>query len=256
MKSSPGRLRGKVGWTVENFAERIFISSPRLFSFSHRVLGSLRHPYVVVVVDLLNSNSCANKNRVEEFMGAFLQSREEEEKWGRVASMFDSKLTAEEVDTLRRKVSLNADIRISIEALWSGLGGVSNGVVKEDDYNTFHFRMYSYLLGIDNVSAITSTSASVLEDFIYDKRGGNGVPFGSFAVSMLELADNWTRTRKPDDYVRFLNDVHDNCLPRPPKLPAKHDISLSYEKPVYFSGGLVCRVDDDDHVEYVKKKLH
>ncbi|KAH9578626.1 hypothetical protein LSM04_000955 [Trypanosoma melophagium] len=255
MKSNSSRLKGKSGWSVENFAERIFISSPRLFSFSHRVLGSLRHPYVVVVVDLLDSDSYASKNRVEEFMGALLQSRDEEEKWARVASMFDSKLTAEEVDALRRKVSLNAEIKISIEALWDGLGGVSNGLIKEDDYKTFHFKMYSYLLGIDNVSAITATSAAVSEDFIYDKRGSNGVPFGSFAVSMLELADNWTRTRKPEDYVRFLNEVCENCLPSQQKQPPKH-VALSYKKPVFFSGGLVCRVDGGDHVMYVKKKLH
>ncbi|KEG14762.1 hypothetical protein DQ04_00321310 [Trypanosoma grayi] len=255
LKPTYKRSKGKANWTVENFAERVFISCPRVFSFSHRVLTSLRHPYLAVVVDLVDSDYYRKKSRVEELLGALLQSRDEEPKWARVASMFDSKLTAEEIDLLRRKVSLNTGIRVCIETIWAALGGVSYGVIKEEEYKGFHYKLYSYLLKIDNVSVVTSTSAAIAEDFMYDKKNDYGVTFGPFAISMLELTDNWTKTRDPDEYVLFLRGIIDRCLTKRPCIPTKQDDIPLYKYPVYFSGGLVCRIEEGDHVRYVKTKV-
>ncbi|RNF04626.1 uncharacterized protein Tco025E_07935 [Trypanosoma conorhini] len=255
MKSAYSRPKGKAQWTVENFAERVFISNPRLFSFSHRGLVSLRHPYTAVVVDMVDSDPSRKVNRLEELLGALLQSRDEERKWTRVATMFDTKLTGEEIDAFRRKISLNPQIRLCIEALWVYLGGLFNGVVLEDEYKAFHFKLYSYLLRIDSVSVVTSTSAAILEDFAYDKRGAVGVEFGSFAISMLELADNWTRTRELEEYIHFLRDIRDTCLEKKQHHSVKEVFVPNYKAPVYFSGGLVCRVQEGDKVVYSRKRL-
>ncbi|EKF33147.1 hypothetical protein MOQ_002991 [Trypanosoma cruzi marinkellei] len=255
MRASYSPSKGKSQWTVENLAERIFISSPRLFSFSHRGLVSLRHPYTSVVLDLVDSDAYRKKDRLEELLGALLQSRDEERKWERVAKMFDTKLTAEEIDSFRRKISLHREIRLCIEELWADLGGISNGVILEDSHKVFHFRLYSYILRIDNVSVVTSTSASISEDFTYDKRGAVGVEFGSFAVSILELADNWTKTREVEEYIHFLRSIHDNCIVKNRSYSLKEDNIPSYKAPVFFSGGLVCRVQEGDNVVYSKKKM-
>ncbi|ESL08420.1 hypothetical protein TRSC58_03877 [Trypanosoma rangeli SC58] len=255
MKSTYGRPKGKAQWTVESFAERIFISNPRLFSFSHRVLLSLRHPYTAVVVDVIDSDPSRKKDRLEEILGALLQSRDEERKWMRVATMFDSKLTAEEIDVFRRKISLNPEIRLCIETLWTQVGGISNGVVLEEDYKAFHVSLYSYLLRIDSVSVATSSSAAILEDFNYDKRGAVGVDFGSFAISMLELADNWTRTRELEEYIHFFTDIYKNCLEKKHLHSVREVFVPIYKAPVYFAGGLICRVQEGDKVVFSRKRL-
>ncbi|RNF05654.1 hypothetical protein TraAM80_04487 [Trypanosoma rangeli] len=255
MKSTYGRPKGKSQSTVESFAERIFISNPRLFSFSHRVLLSLRHPYTAVVVDVVDSDPSREKDRLEEILGALLQSRDEERKWTRVATMFDLKLTAEEIDVCRRKISLNPEIRVRIESLWTQLGGISNGVVLEEDYKAFHVSLYSYLLKIDSVSVATSSCAAIVEDFTYDKRGAVGVDFGSFAISMLELADNWTRTREVAEYIHFFSDIYDNCLKKKHLRSSREVFVPNYKAPVYFSGGLVCRAQEGDKVVFSRKRF-
>lgn len=255
MRTSYSRPKGKANWTVENFAERVFISRPRLFSFSHRVLTSLRHPYLSVVVELVDSEAFRKKDRVGELLGALVQSRDEEHKWNRVASMFDLKLTAEEVDGFRRKISLNHEIGVYIEKIWSRLGGITNKVIKEDEYRAFHYKLYSYLLNIDSVNVISSSSVAVSEDYAYDKRDNVGVTFGSFAVSMLELADNWTKTREQDEYISFFKNIHDTCLETRKLQFSQSDVIPNYEKPLYFSFGIITQVEKNDDVVFVKQKI-
>ncbi|EAN80320.1 uncharacterized protein TEOVI_000714600 [Trypanosoma equiperdum] len=248
-----GRSRGSESWTVENLAERVFVWSPRLFSFSHRTLSSIRHPYIAVVNDMVDSGGHKKSKRVELLLGALTESRDEEKKWMRISLMFDSMLTADVVDKLRRKVSLNIDVMMRIEVLWNGLGGVAHEVVKEDGYKAFHYKLYSYLLNIDDVSVVTSTSTAISEDYAYDERGNNGVTFEFFAVSMLELADNWTRTRDTNDFVNFLTDIYERCV-KTKQRPIVRGILPRCEKTAYFSGGIIRKVVEGDTVTYVKAK--
>nr|CCC95900.1 unnamed protein product [Trypanosoma congolense IL3000] len=243
--------KGSESSAVEILAERVFVWCPRLFSFSHRVLSSVRHPYLAVTLDRVDYDGRKRNNRIELLLGALTESRDEENKWTRVAQMFDSMLTADVLDKLRRKVALSADVMICIETLWNGVGGVVHGILKEDDYKALHYKLYSFLLNIDDVNVVTSSSAAISEDFIYDQRNNVGVTFEYFAISMLELADNWTRTRDVSDYINFLRDINKRCVKsveRPSVRPP-----LPYcRKSAFFSGGIIRKVADGDSVSYEK----
>ncbi|KAH8613409.1 hypothetical protein ERJ75_000793200 [Trypanosoma vivax] len=250
------RHRSKANDTssVEGLVERVFISSPRVFSFSHRVLPSIRHPYIAVILDMVNSDGYKKASRVEVLLGALTEYRDEERKWTRVGSMFDTKLTAEMIDTFRRKVSLDMDVMMCIEKLWNNLGGPICGAVREEEYRAFHYKLFSYLLNIDDVSVVTSTSTAIAEDYVYDERNNNGVVFESFAISVLELADNWTKSREVRDFVHFLTDINNRCSIRKAPRLARHVLPYC-EGSAYFAGGVVSKAKEGDKEIFVRTRL-
>lgn len=240
----------------ERLAERVFVESPRTFSFSHRQPGSLRHPYLSLVVDLVECIP-AHK-RVESILEALLDAKDEGGKWQRVGAIFDSKIEAPEIDKRRMEILTSPEVMSKIESLWSLLGGTQGSFLTVDIYRRFHALMYAVILGSDDVSLTAATITTVNEDYAYDARDFAGVSYGSFALSMLEIADNWTKSRNPADYAAFLQslvEAHDptmRCFTSVCQTAAVATTDFSLSDNVFFSGGLLVKHQVENHVQYTK----
>lgn len=243
-------------FTVERLAERVFVSFPRVISFSHRTLGSLRHPFLPLVLESVRDTYSSQNGIVNGLLEALLECQQESEKWGRVEQMFDSKMDNQDLDSKRSSIMLSFDIASKIEALWTiALGGTDSDMINEECYQSFHQFLYFSVFEFDDVSLIPATLSAIKDDFEFDSRGREGVTFEAFAVSILEFVDNWTKTREIRDYVSFLQQIVNKKLP-PRGTPPRED-KPKYTLPPnpFFSGGLLSKRFVNDHVEYYKCEL-
>lgn len=242
-------------FTPERLAKIVFVEAPRTFSFSHRPPGSLRHPYLPFVLDLMETVPV--HKRVECILEAFLDAKNEAEKWKRVGAVFDAKMSSPEFDKKRTEILTSAEVMVRVEALWSLLGGTQGSFLTNDVYRQFHTRLYSILLGSDDVSLAAATITAVNEDYAYDARDFAGISYGSFALSVLEVADNWTKSRQPTEYAAFFQRILDSLVPvsrrfssQPPPPNPLTEICLSEN--VFFCGGILIKHQSENHVQYAK----
>lgn len=243
-------------YTVERLAERIFVSFPRVISFSHRNLSSLRHPFLSLAVESVRAMTSNHSSYISGLLEALLESQQEADKWGRVELMFDSQMHNPDLDSRRSNVMLSFEVTSKIEALWSiALGGKSSNLLTEDSYQYFQQFLYFYVFGVDDVSLIPATLSATKEDFEFDSRGREGVTFEAFAVSMMEFVDNWTNTRETRDYVLFLEGIVNKAIP-PREIPDPEEKPpLTLPKNPCFSGGLLGKRSVNGYVEYYKCEL-
>lgn len=243
-------------YTVESLTERVFVSVPRVISFSHRRLTSLRHPFLPLAVECVQSKAKNTSYYIGKLLEALLESNNEVEKWNRVEYMFDSQMHNEDLDKKRTALLLSVDITIKIEALWTIAlrGKKDNRILSEENYQHFHQFLYFSMFSIEDLSLVPGLIGPIKEDFEFDCGGGEGVTFEAFAVSMLEFADNWTVSRAPSDYALFLDNIAKKALPF-------KDVSFTpkpeYKVPpnVYFSGGLLGKRSANNYVEYYKCRI-
>lgn len=241
-------------YNVERLAERVFVSCPRVISFSHRGLCSVRHPFLPLVMDSLpDSPAYQKKSLVDGLLAALLESQQETEKWSRVEQMFDSKMHYSDLDTKRNDIMLSYPVTSKIEALWTiALNGKHSTVLTEESYHLFHQLLYAIVFKTDDRSLKPATIGAIKEDYEYDTRGREGVSFESFSISILEFADNWTPSREVRDYVSFLENIV--CVLRPPhETPDAPEVEkVSIPDAAYFSSALLSKRLVNGRIEYYK----
>ncbi|KAK7199654.1 hypothetical protein NESM_000010700 [Novymonas esmeraldas] len=243
----------KIG--IEKLVERVFIRSPRTLSFSHRSLGSLRHPYASLICEACAARS-STQDKVTYLLEVFLEAKSEKETWARVERIFDSKLGDALMEKIKLDLLMSSELLQRFEVLWSRLGGRSGGVIGEDAYKQFQQQLYFTLFGIEDMALLPATMQFILEDYQYDSQGKSGIEFGGFANSMLELADNWTRTRAVADFVAFTDRViglFPAAASQPQRTGVSADFTLSPE--AFFRGGVVVPRTDNGETAYVRTTL-
>lgn len=233
----------------EHLVKRVFITSPRSFSFSHRSLCSIRHPFLAFVVECI-SGITSKGHKISALLEASLDAKDETERWNRAAFIFDSKIDSSELDLTRQRVILSPVAMMHIEAIWAALGGTRNGEIREDAYRYFHQRLYAFVFGVEDVSLQGAFNSVVSADFVIDGHGCEGVQFGPFAESVLEVADNWTKSRELSDYLDLLKGI--STLMTSPRSEGHLKDSFGLSSNVFFSGGLLAKRNVGGHTEYVK----
>ncbi|AYU81599.1 conserved hypothetical protein [Leishmania infantum JPCM5] len=234
---------------VEKLVELVFIGRPRTLSFSHRSLGSLRHPYSSLVCET-SAARASTQDKITYLLEAFSEAKAEKKAWMRVERIFDSMLGDALMEKMKLGLLLSSELLQRFEVLWIRLGGASGDIISEDTYKQFHQQLYFTLFGIEQMTLLPATMQFILEDYQYDSQGKSGIEFGSFAHSMLELADNWAGSREVADYVAFMDKIVE-CYPdstvQPRKAHAPDELTLSKE--AFFRGGVVVpRVEGEQTV--------
>ncbi|KAG5470446.1 hypothetical protein LSCM1_01690 [Leishmania martiniquensis] len=238
-KSKRQMLRDGRKLSVEKLVELVFIKSPRTLSFSHRSLGSLRHPYSRLIFEA-TATLTSTRSKITYLLEAFLDAKAEKQTWIRVERIFDSMLGDALMEKMKLDLLLSSELLQRFEVLWSRLGGVASGVISEDTYKQFQQLLYFTLFGIEDMALLPATMQFILEDYQCDSRGKGVIDFGGFANSVLELADNWTQSRTVADFVAFTDRIIE-CYPdsssQPSKAHAPEEFTLS--KDAFFRGGVV-----------------
>ncbi|KAG5496110.1 hypothetical protein JKF63_02411 [Porcisia hertigi] len=250
-KSREQTFRDERKLGVERLVERIFINYPRTLSFSHRSLGSLRHPYTSLISDTA-SRYTSTKRKITYLLEALLDAKSEKQAWMRVERIFDCMLGDSLMEKMKLDILLCSELLQRFELLWTRLGGASGGTISEDAYKQFQQQLYFTLLGVEDMSLLPATMQFILEDYQYDSQGKSGIEFSGFANSMLELADNWTRSREAADFVAFMDQIIECLSPSAAQsLKADAPSEFTLNKEAFFRAGVVVpRVENEKTVYY------
>ena len=193
--------------SVEKFGERVFVTNPRMFSFSHRAPTSIRHPNIPVVLQTIEAELAKPKKipliRSERLSDALNEIVSDDERWKIVSRMLDSKLFEADISSRRQHALDNPSLRRALETWWCKAGGTPLRGIPEESYKAVHAALYAELLQQELLlhSVITK---SIHQDWMYDSEGRGEVPFGRFYICMLEIADNWVPTCDGEAYGNFL----------------------------------------------------
>ncbi|GET91381.1 hypothetical protein, conserved [Leishmania tarentolae] len=249
------RLRDGRKLGVENLVELVFIERPRTLSFSHRSLGSLRHPYSSLIYESSSART-STQRKIAYLLEVFLEAKSEKKNWLRVERIFDSVLGDDLMEKVKIDLLFSSELLQRFEVLWCRLGGVADGMISEDAYKQFHQQLYFTLFEVEHMTLLPATMHFILEDYQYDSRGKNGIAFGSFANSMLELADNWTPSRVVEDYVAFMDRIIE-CSPPSSVQACKADAPDEFilSKEAFFRGGVVVPRMEDKQIVYYRTTL-
>lgn len=149
------------------------------------------------------------------------------------------------------KLLLSVEFLQQVEILWERLVDTTRNSLSEEEYKQFHKVLYFLLLDIEDITIFTATMGFSQDDFYFDSRGTVSVSFGSFAMCMLELADNWTNSRDPKDYAAFMNHILEK-YPVKVETTNEQSNSFSLNKGTYFSGGVIISRTVSNSIEYSK----
>lgn len=209
---------------VENAANRVFVTHPRLFSFSQRNLASLRHPYLPVAITQAEIDAAKAKrqwqSRAERLADMLTPSsatiKFEDERWRHVGYMLDTVMFETQISSRRAAVLESPAVKRAIETLWCKAGGSSSAAVTRAQYTQMHLALYEKLVGANDASLATIFSQAIDADWSADRDSDDTLPFGRFFISFVELADNWIPSCEADNYASFLADVSETCWPGTP----------------------------------------
>jgi hypothetical protein len=208
---------------VEAGAARVFVTSPRLFSFSHRHLASLRHPFFPVALLQVDADIAKAKkqwqSRSERLADVFTPSSAnmnfEEERWKHVGFMLDTVMFEAQISARRANVLESHGVRNALETVWNRIGAGGNGVqgVTYQAYTDLHLALYEHVLGAPLDSVLHQLLMQVIEtDWTFERDPETErVPYGKFFISLIEIADNWIASCEADAYACFLKDVVVPC---------------------------------------------
>lgn len=210
--------------TIESLGERVFLTSPRMFSFSHRCATSVRHPFVPSAVTTLTAEaeqrSAASKKgggmsttAKAERMSEYFADSTEEDKWKAVAKMLDSVLFEKDISQRRQLAIENATLRRALETWWCKAGGTPTRGITEESYKHIHNLVYRDLLNVNDVCMHGIITKSISHDWQWDSAGKGEVDFGRWYMSLLEIADNWVASCDGEQYGQFLVGLGQRVLP-------------------------------------------
>jgi hypothetical protein len=223
---------------VQSGAERVFVTHPRLFSFSSRSLSSLRHPYLPIAVSQADADLAKVKRqfqtkgeRLADILAPTAPSYKfEEERWNSVGFMLDSIAFEEQIAARREAVlASNSTVR-ALEALWAHAVGSPGGTLSQELYNRMHVYLYEKLTGSADPVLAPLVQAAIDADWQLD-RSEQGVEFGVFFISFLEIADNWVPLRDAEAYAAFLTQAFAHMFaaapPRDAEAKPGHDAKVT-----------------------------
>lgn len=198
----------KVGM-IERLGERVFVTSPRMLSFSHRSQISLRHPYLPYLLSQVESEHTKPTKRGAvvtrgELLVENLQDVDDDERWRAVARMIDSKMFEKDISQRRQHALENAALRRALETWWCKAGGTTSKGVSEESYRQIHNAMFREILNVHDLTLHAIVTKSVSQDWLVDSEGKGEVSFGRWYVSLLEIADNWVPNCEGENYGLFL----------------------------------------------------
>ena len=197
------------GGMIERLGERVFVTSPRMLSFSHRSQISLRHPYLPYLVSQVEAEQGKTTKRGAvstrgEMLVENLQDVDDDERWRAVARMIDSKMFEKDISQRRQHALENAALRRALETWWCKAGGTTTKGVSEESYRQIHNAMFREILNVHDLTLHAIVTKSVSQDWLVDSEGKGEVPFGRWYVSLLEIADNWVPNCEGENYGLFL----------------------------------------------------
>jgi hypothetical protein len=198
---------------LEAGAERVFVSHPRMFSFSHRNLQSLRHPYLPAAVAQVEAELARVKrnwqSRGERLSDLLTEGtshiRIEETRWRLIGQMLDGVLGEQDISDRRQLVIENPTLRRSLENWWCKVGGSTGKGVEEAAYKRVHQGLYTAVLQLQDTSLQGVINKAIDADWVVDSEGSGEVPFGRFYLSLLEIADNWIARCDGEAYGNYLD---------------------------------------------------
>ncbi|CUG80339.1 Hypothetical protein, putative [Bodo saltans] len=251
--TSTGRKGGAS--TIESLGERVFLTSPRMFSFSHRTTTSIRHPFVPIALATLNAEAEArnaafaagqtNPKRggggaasssgpmtataKAERMSEYFAECADEEKWRAVAKMLDSVLFEKDISHRRQSAIENATLRRALETWWCKAGGTPTRGISEESYKQIHSLLYRDLLNVNDVCMHGIITKSISQDWQWDSAGRGEVDFGRWYMSLLEIADNYLDSCDGEKYGQFLVDLAKRVLPQSTASQSPNSASLALQ---------------------------
>jgi len=218
--------------------EYLFVTRPRFLSFSHRTIHSLRHPRTAFI-QYLEESGINNNNPVVATNGTttgMITSRrgrrasidrpvkklerldlstnvayreEEEFTWVEIGHVFDSVCFEPGTELVAKCECVLQPwaVHRQVELWWNFLGCGKDRMTVEM-YTALHRALFSTLMQ-EPISEIPLQilKNSIDVDWVVDSRGGSSVSYGQFAMSMLEIADNWTNCVDADGYAKFLAEL-------------------------------------------------
>jgi hypothetical protein len=218
-------LRDKNGTSkpsVEKFGERVFVTNPRMFSFSHRAPNSIRHPNIPVVIQTIEADMAKAKkviqSRSERLSDALNEIAADDERWKIVSRMLDSKLFEADISSRRQHAIDTPSLRRALETWWCKAGGTPLRGIPEDSYKLIHASLYAELLQ-QELTLHSVITKGIHQDWLYDSEGRGEVPFGRFYICMLEIADNWVPSCDGEAYGNFLQKLLETTFRAAPAIP-------------------------------------
>ena len=205
--------------------ERLFSSHPRLVPFSHRPLCSLRHPYTRHCAleagtprraksrghSLGGAGGAASSVGPQQDAASFagrLRFRQpaaaqaEEKKWTELAHLAD--LVSAEGEVAARRVGIlrsSAFLR-AVDELWqAAVAGVTMTKAEHTDVTCAAWRLFAGCYMEPGSDFFTIMMRGSELDWVVDSGGAARLAYGEFAVSVLELADNWTSVQTDAAYA-------------------------------------------------------
>ena len=216
---------------VQAGAERVFVTHPRVFSFSSRSLASLRHPYLPLALAQAEADLAKVKRqfqtkaeRLADILTPTAQSfKFEEERWTHVGFMLDTILFEDQI-SVRRDALMNAtNVVRETESLWSR-AVEPGGQISREQYVKLHLHLYDRLLCVSDPSLSALIATAIDEDWRLDNiDGADSIAFSTFFISVLEVADNWIPVRDPEAYATFIAHAFDGLFDCE---PAKSDATV------------------------------
>jgi hypothetical protein len=210
--------------SIEKFGERVFVTNPRMFSFTHRAPTSIRHPNLPVVIQTVEADLARAKKvqmtRSEKLSEALNEIASEDERWKIVSRMLDSKLFEDDISARRQHAIDTPSLRRALETWWCKAGGTPLRGIPEDSYKTLHAALYAELLQAE-LAIHSVITKGIHQDWLYDSEGRGEVAFGRFYICMLEVADNWVPNCDGDAYGNFLIKLLETTFRAPPAAPKR-----------------------------------
>eukprot|EP00759_Apiculatamorpha_spiralis_P012896 PhF_6_TR19745/c0_g1_i1/m.28812 len=213
--------------------EYVFVTNPRIFSFSHRGIHSLRHPRLSFVQyqDEFGMNvgtaqqptsrrgrrmsieKPTKKHERIDLTSNANYKEEEEFVWLELGHVFDTVCfeKGSEIENRRDAVLTNWTVQRMLELWWAFFSNGSQYITKET-YASLQRALTCHLLRESPLEFPSETLALMTEcDWTVDVDPDvGGVTYSNFSISLLELADNWNSSLDPESYGRYLDQLLTN----------------------------------------------
>lgn len=248
----------KKGLLIASYAEHVFMKAARSIPFTHRTLLSLRHPFTEHLrgraLKRTGGTKAEGTVQVNFLLRELMRVETVVDQWKRVGDIFDAKADVATFDETREAMCVSSAITVAIEALWGAIPKARPETLDEAAYHAFHCGLASWLFRVEDMGLLSVLAPAFHADYMVDAGDGEGVTFPAFALSMLELADNWVASRDIAEMTRLLQDARTHAVPAAAASRAASTSASAVGAPrrataglselsecVYYSGGIMER---------------